>query len=766
MPRRHAVAPSHGFGWQLRSAVVLTLTALLAAGLAPHALAAASSPSTGPSTVGPLVLHGAGGSVTVDRDPFRLLVRDPAGRMVLAETPNSRPAPAPYASPAPAPLGSTTGQAPPQYAPLSFLVGTSAQPTYPATPWEGNLLVGAAAGVQYSARSVLAAQSTANTLRLLVSTNDPTGRTLTVTITAAAQHFVVDAQLSAGPGALLGDAFASTAGEAFHGFGGRHDGINHAGQSFDTWVEEENFGAGPAQPVADGAPGTGGPSYLFPNGPAAAYYVQPQFISNHGYGFLLDQSDLARWRMDSDRSDAWTVQAAAGHLRYVVAPGNAPAAIRDLTALTGRHPVPPAWAQGPQLDRLIYANDTPAGYLAKVQSDLAAIRRTHLPLTAYRIEGWPQIPLPTLRGLIAQFHALGIHVLLYYRAYAAEDLGGTDYPTTFPDALQHGYFTTTAAGTPYVFGSPFGAGVAGLVDFTNPAAVRWFAQRVDAGLDLGADGFMADFGEQTQPDMHFANGQTGATMHNAYPVLYARVVRDILTAYETRHPGRTLFTYNRAGYSGSARYESANFPGDETTDWSVSSGLASQTPDMLNRAVGGAYGFTTDIGGYEDATTGPTSKELFLRWAEWAALSPLFRDHGSANAGTHTPYSYDAQTLRIYTALSKLHTAAAPLIRQLWTAATRTGMPITRPLWLAYPGDPHAAEQQQEWLLGPDVLVAPVVTQSATRQSAYLPAGCWRYVPTGTQYSGGHTVTVPAALATLPYFFRCGTTPFTPPSGP
>ena len=254
-------------------------------------------------------------------------------------------------------------------------------------------------------------------------------------------------------------------------------------------------------------------------------------------------------------------------------------------------------------------------------------------------------------------------------------------------------------------------------------------------------------------------------MHNRYPVLYQRVVRDAVDAFEHEHPHRQIFFYNRTGYSGSARYESANFPGDETTDFSASAGLASLAADMLNRAVGGAYGFTTDIGGYEDATTGATTKELFLRWAEWAALSPLFRDHGSADSGTHTPYSYDAQTLKAYIVLSRLHQRAAPLIQRLWKQATRTGMPVTRPLWLAYPHDPRAAEQDQEWLLGPDVLVAPVVTSGATSRTVYLPKGCWVREPSGHRSSGGRYVTAKASLTALPFWFRCGSRPFRTPSG-
>lgn len=337
--------------------------------------------------------------------------------------------------------------------------------------------------------------------------------------------------------------------------------------------------------------------------------------------------------------------------------------------------------------------------------------------------------------------------------------------------MSRGYVATTATGAPYLFASNFQS-LGALIDFTNPAAVSWWQGRLRAVLDLGVDGFMQDFGEQVLPDMHFHDGETGASMHNQYPVFYQQATRALLDQYQAQHSGRRLFFFTRAGYSGrdqqpgTAAYENANFPGDETTDWSVSSGLASQTPDMLNRAVGGAYGFGTDIGGYFDiAVAPPTTKELFIRWAQWAALSPVFRLHGSVSAGTHVPWSYDQQTVDIYNRLSALHLAARPLILSLWAHADRTGIPPTRPLWLAYPQDPQAAHQDPEWLLGPDVLVAPVVTQGATSRSVYFPTGCWQDPQTLQTYNGPQSRTLAVPLTKLAYFFRCETQPFTAPGG-
>ena len=179
---------------------------------------------------------------------------------------------------------------------------------------------------------------------------------------------------------------------------------------------------------------------------------------------------------------------------------------------------------------------------------------------------------------------------------------------------------------------------------------------------------MQDFGEQVQRDMHFADGSTGRTMHNRYPVIWHRLSRRILDDWQRDHPERgPIWFFTRAGYSGrpgSAAYEMGNFPGDETTDWSAGSGLRSLAPDMLNRAVGGAFGYTTDIGGYIDFIAPPPNAELFTRWSEWAALTPYFRVHNSASTGTRMPWFYGAETLATWKSLASLHQRALPLIRE------------------------------------------------------------------------------------------------------
>ncbi|WP_155992166.1 TIM-barrel domain-containing protein [Nocardioides sp. URHA0032] len=704
----------------------------------------------------PIVVDAGGARVVVEQHPFRLSVTDGTGQTVLREVthPVQDTIPEPLTTD-PAATGIDKQDTTTLYAPLSFMVGTETLIQRPSDEWVSNLLSGRREGTWYAAQDVERVEQVGDDVRLTLSTNDPSGRELVVVVGALGDGAVrvrVHAEPDDGV-AMLGDSFEATADDGFFGFGGRHDRIDQRGRVLSSFVNQENLAATPS---ATENPG------MYPNGPSAAYYPQAMFWTTR-YGFLLPQPELARFKLAVDREDAWNVTASAPHLDYVVAPGAPREAVDTLTALTGRHHLPPPWALGTMLDRLVKnQGETYTDYEARLRDDIVQIDRHHLPLSAYRIEGWG-FPGGSNHGLalhtwvhgapqaamIRKLRARGIHPLAYIRPWLE--------PGSAP--VEAGYAVRDASGEPYdILGS--GGRHFALVDFTNPAAVAWWQQQVRGILDLGFDGFMQDYGEQVMFDMQFADGTTGYTRHNDYFTLYAKATKRELGRYHRDHPDRRPWFFTRAGYTdlpGSARYEYANFPGDETTGWDRASGIASLTTDMLSRAVGGAYGFATDIGGYFDYTTPPTTKELFIRWAEWAALSPIFRLHGSGLSGTHTPWSYDPETVRIYRQMSNLHLQARPLLTRLWKEADRTGAPPTRPLWFSDPDDREGWHQDQEWLLGDDVLVAPVVVEGATSRSVYLPQGCWLLHGRGDRRTGGQSVTVRAGLGALPWFSRCGT---------
>lgn len=747
-----------------------------------------------------IVVSNGRSRAVIQRAPFRLVFR--CGRRTSLRELRVR------ASTTPAPLPSTDDPEPfalerhsdnSVYAPLVYEVGAEQHEQWQNGLWTGNTLFDQRSGTVYAATRVISVRRLRAGVRLVLATTEARRRLIAQIETDRARGLRVRVRPSSPVGVIsMGDSFAAVPGEAFHGFGGTHGTTDKRAEKLYSDVVQENLGGaetllpgfglfpqlvttGTSHSIAElgGVPTPselpgGFERYMFPNGMNAAYYPQAEFVSSRGYGFLLNQTLRSRWRMANDRPDAWQVQASGGGLDYTVFPARGRrGAIRHLTAVTGHHRLPPSWAEGPTLSRAVQspalpglpATETPASYRAKIEQDLADISRYHLHISGYGFEGWGRLDLGYVRSVIARLHAMGIRAILYVRAYVSDDALATQPPGDFEETKRLGLVATTAGGAPYEFGGN-GGSPATLLDFTKPATVAWWRRRLLLLVGMGADGFMQDFGEQVQDGMHFSDGSSGAAMHNRYPVLFHRSSRRILDRWAAKHPKRgPIWFFTRAGYSGrpgSAAYEMGNFPGDETVDWGAASGLRSLAPDMLNRAVGGAFGFTTDIGGYIDTLTGPPSEELYDRWTEWAALTPYFRVHNSSVNGVRMPWAYGDATLARWKAMAELHERALPLIRALWRKGRRTGMPITRPLWLAAPEAP-AFGRNEEWLLGSDVLVAPVVTEGESSQTVALPRGCWVHEPSGQRFSGPGGVTVPAPLGALPYFFRCGTHPFKPP---
>jgi alpha-D-xyloside xylohydrolase len=741
-----------------RASVLLALAAALSA-----PATASAGVSIGPDRV---VVHGSGARAVIERAPFRMSFADGSGRTVLRQMPNRVPVPQPAGDAIG--TGDTVGAG--VYVPLGFEVGGERSFQHPGGLFTGNQIGGAKAGVAHAPTRVLRASPSGAGAEVELATTDPT-RTIALTVTPDTGTGIrVQARLS-NPGGVsaFGDSFESAPDEAFHGFGGRHNAIDQRGNNFYNWVEEENFGTGGLGPAHRIPPDKYGDRFLFPNGPTAAYYVQNLMVSSRPYGILVNRTELTRWRMASERPDAWQFVAASGSLDYTVAVGDGPTAVGTLSAINGRHRLPERWATGPMLKRNVHqGNSSPGKQMDLIKKDIANIRRYRFPVEGYAYESWDTLPREFVRRTNAELKRMGIRPIGYVRAYVNDD-GNFDPPGTFNEFVNGGYVVKNDLGQPFI---SVAVGPAALIDFTNPHAVRfWERRKIRPMLDMGFDGFMQDFGEQVLSEMRFYNGESGPVMHNKFPQVYHSATREILDRYQREHPERgKLWMYTRTGFSGrpgAAAYESANFPGDETSDYNRASGLPSLATDMLSRAVGGAYAYSTDIGGYFDAfARREVDAQLLVRWAQWAALTPHFRLHNACcTTGTRMPWDFDAKTRETYRDFALLHNRARPLLHQLWRTALAAGVPPTRPMWLSHQGDREAAKQDQQWMLGRDVLVAPVVAENATSRSVYFPAGCWQSPETGGRVQGPGYRDIAAPRERLPYFFRCGTDPFSAAAG-
>ena len=211
--------------------------------------------------------------------------------------------------------------------------------------------------------------------------------------------------------------------------------------------------------------------------------------------------------------------------------------------------------------------------------------------------------------------------------------------------------------------------------------------------------------------------------------------------------------FMRAGATGSQKWCTLLWAGDQSVDFSRHDGLCTVICAALSAGMSGCGLSHSDIGGYTSLFDNTRTKEVFLRWAEMAAFTPVMRTHEGNRPDTNFQYYDDEECMERLARLVDIYTMLSPVLRELVAENARTGLPVQRPLFLHNEDDPRCYTEQFEYLLGPDILVAPVWQAGQSEREVYLPAGEWVHLWTGKEYGkGGHTV--PAPLGDTPVFYR------------
>ena len=485
-----------------------------------------------------------------------------------------------------------------------------------------------------------------------------------------------------------------------------------------------------------------------------SYSPTPFVLSSRGYGIQVDTSaDLIA---DLTSPGEVVIDIAASDAVIDVLTGPDPATVLTRRAhLVGLPPVPPSWGLGVWKSLI--------GGPAQVLADTDRLAADGVPLDAVWIYdladprsgfgwSWPiyrPVPLglyPDPAALIAELHRRGVRVLGYLSPFLVPGTPG------YLEAAARGYLVRNPDGS--VFTEPWMyTDSRAYLDFTNPVATGWWQDRLRYAVGvLGFDGAMQDYGDQAPIAARYADGSPGSLMRNTYPVLYARAARE---AVQSVKPDATVL-FARSGYTGTQAWVTGRFTGDQTRDWDPRTGLPAVLAGMLNGSISGWPYWGPDIGGFLDGDDhGDRDQELWDRWVELGALSPTMRDMLGAQVDPLGVQS-DPATLAVFRGYALLHRALTPYLADLAARTGGSGQPLMRPLWLQDPSDPTAWTIENQYLLGPDVLVAPVVTAGTTRTAVYLPAGRWRDFWTGREHLGRTWVTVDAPGPRIPLFVRVG----------
>ena len=478
-----------------------------------------------------------------------------------------------------------------------------------------------------------------------------------------------------------------------------------------------------------------------------SYKAVPVLFSTAGWGLMMHTSFRSYWEVGSFSYATGSAMAEDGKLDlfFFLAPS-----LKDLigtyTALTGRPQLPPRWAMGLWMSRAAYHDREEMLEVAErlrteeIPCDVFSIDPTWLKQQYYNDIGvevcnldWDERPWGPPEALFAEFARRGFSICLWINPYFSEE------SAVYAEAKERGYLVRTVDGGIARLEYNLAAGI---VDVTNPEARAWWQGKLAALLKKGAAVFKADFGDRVPENALFWNGKTGAEMHNLYVHLYVETVYEAVR--ETDGVG---IVWRRPGYIGSQRYPGC-WAGDTQVTWE---GMAGALRGGLSAAMTGEAFWAHDIGGF----VGPKpSNELYIRWAQFGLLSPLARFHGTT---PREPWHYGPEAVEIVRYYARLRYALMPYLLAAARQSVDTGLPILRPLVLEFPGEPHIDQIDDQYLLGSDLLVAPVMAEGARERVVYLPAGkWWPLYGASRPLEGGTYHTVSAPLERVPLFAHAG----------
>jgi sulfoquinovosidase len=542
-------------------------------------------------------------------------------------------------------------------------------------------------------------------------------------------------------------AFALRPDEHFFGLGERFGSVDHRGLSMYSWAEEGGLGGGEGKPRDEVTP--------YPNGASMTYFPVPFFLSSAGYAMHLATTYRTETHFGSERPEAWRVAVNDSKLQTVVYVHEDPlASLDDFTRDTGRPFVPAPWVFGPR--RRVSNGQSTDGV-----EEYKLLRQKKVPTTGlddavHLLPNRSEVGREAeLRQWILNAHALGYKVMAYNNPYISTSIAKAKEDLEY--GKSRGLFAMTPEGsigeTFFISGEPQ---TLATIDLTKPEGVAWFQDLLRRSLALGYDGWMHDFGEYVRRPWKFGDGRNGEAVHNEFPVLSAKAAHDLLVQ---ERPNDFLF-FVRSGYTGTQQWVPAVWGGDPESTFDDTQGLPSSLRGGLNLSLSGVPLWGSDISGFKCITEFPRDKDVYLRWVQVGAVSPIMMEQNAcANPlGKREKWKLwnDQETIDVYGAMARLHTRLAPYFEILAREAHATGAPITRHPFLYHPREPEAWTADSSFYLGASLFASPVVQRGVTLKDTWLPPGKWVDLADFVVFEGGRRVAIPAPLAKLPLLVKDG----------
>lgn len=525
--------------------------------------------------------------------------------------------------------------------------------------------------------------------------------------------------------------------EVIYGLGGKTGFLNKRGYEYDNWNSD--------QPVLHNETQT----HLYKSIP-----VMYGLKNGHPYGLFFDNTYKSHFDLGKESEHYYFYSAISGNVDYYVMGGHS---LKDVVAnyvyLTGITPLPQKWMLGYQQSRWGYSVSA-----ERVEKIAEGFAKYHLPIDVihldidymkgYRDFTWDSDKYDDPKAFVQKMRKQGIRLEPILDAGVKKD----DKYGIYKEGIEKGYFVKNPDGTVYV--GTVWPGDSVFPDFGNPDVRAWWAKHMKFFADMGAAGVWNDMDEpasfkgELPEDLKFSdNGHESshARMHNVYGHLQAQA------AYEgmKEATGKRPYIITRAAYAGTQKYSTV-WTGDNTAVWSH---LQLAIPQLNGLGMSGFAFAGTDIGGFQDDTT----PELLTRWIEASLFVPLYRNHSILGSRYQEPWAFDKQTLDIYRKYLNLRYRFIPYLYDQFRHETQSRLPVMRPLVLNYDQDENVRNNNDEYMVGTNILVAPIVNQGQTKRLVYLPAGQWVDFWNNAEYAGQQSIVADAPIDKLPIYVKKNT---------
>lgn len=454
-----------------------------------------------------------------------------------------------------------------------------------------------------------------------------------------------------------------------------------------------------------------------------AYKNIPFYLSSRGYGVFVNHPGKVSFEIGSESVGQVQFSVEDQSLEYYIVAGPTPKEVlARYTALTGRPALPPAWSFGLWLTTSFctsYDERTVTSFvdgMAEREIPLSVFHFDCFWMRAYQWSDflWDPEVFPDPEGMLARLKERGLRISMWINPYIAQK------SSLFAEGAEHGYLVRRPGGDIWQW-DLWQPGMA-LVDFTNPAARDWYTGKLRVLLDQGVDCFKTDFGERIPTDVVWHDGSDPERMHNYYAQIYNRTVFELLEK-ERGHGEAVLFA--RSATAGGQQFP-VHWGGDCFASFTA---MAESLRGGLSLSLSGFGFWSHDIGGFE----GTPDPAVFKRWLAFGLMSSHSRLHG--NVSYRVPWAFGEEAVDIARKFTLLKHRLMPYLYGAAVTAHRTGIPMMRPMLLEFPGDPTTRMLDRQYMLGPDLLVAPVFTEDG-QVEYYVPEGTWTVLLTGETVTG------------------------------